>query len=580
MKTLLSLFILLSTLFGSADFLMPDEVFKPSAHLEQDKVVIDIKLAQDIELYKQKIKVKLQDTDSLFIKELVLPQATKTSHNQEVYENDVTFSALIGKKESALKNENFTVILSFQGCSNKGLCYEPIFKKYPLSIDTTILGATKPVQQTDTDMISSSFENKSMLVVLATFFGFGLLLSMTPCIFPMIPILSSIIVSQKEGMTAKKGFMLSLVYVLAMASAYTIAGVLAGLFGQNLQAAMQNPYVVSGFALIFVALALSMFGFYEIGLPASLQSKISKASDSASNKGGFIGVGIMGFLSALIVGPCVAPPLAGTLIYIGQTGNALFGGLALFVMSLGMGMPLLLIGLGTGKFMPRPGEWMNTVSKIFGVFMLGIAIWILEKIAPANVTMALWATLFVISAIYMGVFEPLGEKKSWNAFTKGLGVISLVFGLSLFVGLFSGSTDMLHPFKNFTQGATSQNTPSEKLNFQVVSSINQLDSVLDQNKGKKIMLDFSAKWCTACKEYDEITFEDKQVINTLKNNYVLVRADLTDNSDQTKALAKKYGVFGPPAVIFVDEKSQVIQQQKIIGYKPPQEFLSILANGV
>jgi len=435
--------------------------------------------------------------------------------------------------------------------------------------------ARNPKITNETDTIAQSFENESMWAVLLTFFGFGLLLSMTPCIFPMIPILSSIIVSQGEGMSAKRGFILSLVYVLSMAFAYTLAGVLAGLFGSNIQAAMQNPYVVIAFATVFVALAFSMFGFYEIGLPSSLQSKLSKVSDNASNRGGFLGVSIMGFLSALIVGPCVAPPLAGTLVYIGQTGDALFGGLALFVMSLGLGMPLLLIGIGAGKYMPKPGGWMSNVSKVFGVVMLAIAIWMLEKIAPASVTMALWAMLFSVSAVYLGALEPLGDRRSWNALNKGIGIVLLIVGLSLFVGLLSGSTNILKPFEKFTQKSTSVSVAQEELSFRVVRNIDELDNILEVNHGKKIMLDFSAKWCTSCKELEEITFKDATVIAKLKD-YVLIRADVTENSAEQKALSKAYGVFGPPAILFFDEAGVLQKKKTIIGYKPPLEFLEAM----
>lgn len=580
MKKIILLVVGLLTFLGAADFLMPQEAFKTSAVLDKNVVEIHIKLGKDIHLYKDSLEIAV-DSKNIAIENIVYPESMLLK-DREVYENDVALLVNLQKNSDISSKEEIKVHLGFQGCSSEGLCYEPIEDEFDFSIESVLLaqGAVlqnKPIVQSkpsvkssETDTITNSFKNDSIWVVLLTFFGFGLLLSMTPCIFPMIPILSSIIVSQGENMTAKKGFFLSLVYVLSMAFAYTIAGVLAGVFGSNLQAAMQDPFVVIAFALVFVALAFSMFGFFEIGLPSSIQSRLSKVSDSASANGGVLGIAIMGFLSALIVGPCVAPPLAGTLVYIGQTGDAVLGGVALFVMSLGMGVPLLLIGLGAGKFMPRPGGWMNSVSKVFGVIMLAIAIWMLEKILPSNIIMVLWAMLFIISAIYLGALEPLEQKRGWHSLVKGVGIISLVYGGSLFVGILSGSTDMTQPLKNFTQQSSvlSNNT----LNFQIVQSIDELDAIVKDSKGKKIMLDFAAKWCTSCRELDEITFKDSEVISRL-NDYILIRADLTDNTIEEKALAKKYGIFGPPAILFFDENGNLIEDKKIIGYKSPKEFL-------
>ncbi|MDF1876802.1 protein-disulfide reductase DsbD [Sulfurimonas sp. SAG-AH-194-L11] len=582
MKHIFLLTIMLLSLLKASEFLMPQEAFQPSAQLKQKEIHLSVNLGENIYLYKDKISVTLEG-EGVSIKEILYPQSLKHD-GSDVYEKTLLLKVILQKSSSAKELEATRLKFSFQGCSSDGLCYEPQDKVYEFSINTSKLENEKikkvavesqELEKNETDTITDTFKNESTFIVLLTFFGFGLLLSMTPCIFPMIPILSSIIVSQGEGMSAKKGFFLSLVYVLSMAFAYTLAGVLAGLFGGNLQAAMQNPYVVISFATVFVGLAFSMFGFFEIGLPSSIQSRISNVSDKASNKGGLLGIAIMGFLSALIVGPCVAPPLAGTLVYIGQTGDAVFGGLALFVMSLGMGMPLLLIGAGAGKFMPRPGGWMNSVSKVFGVVMLAIAIWMLEKIAPASVTMFLWALLFSISAIYLNALEPLGEKRSWNALIKGIGVVLLTIGLSLFIGLLSGSTNIFEPFEKFTQKSTTQIADSKELSFIVVKSLEELNAELAKNKGKKIMLDFAAKWCTSCKELDEITFKDRAVQKKLKE-YVLLRADVTENSQAQKELSKAYGVFGPPAIIFINESGAVEKSRTIIGYKTPKEFLSKL----
>ena len=579
MKYVIFVFLALTSAVYSSSFLMPEEAFKPSVHVQKQQIIVDIKLGEGIHLYKEKLKLEI-DGNNLIVKDIDYPDAFMVE-GKEVYDNDVRVIVTLVKKEGTKDIEKLKLKLFYQGCSTKGLCYEPVKQEYILNIETSFLdvlskeGEYTPKSSSETDKIANSFQSDSMFIVLLTFFGFGLLLSMTPCIFPMIPILSSIIVSQGEGMNAKKGFILSLIYVLFMAFAYTLAGVLAGMFGSNLQAAMQNPYVVVSFAVVFVALAFSMFGFYEIGLPSSLQSKLSKVSEGASNRGGILGVAIMGFLSALIVGPCVAPPLAGTLVYIGQTGDAVLGGLALFFMSLGMGIPLLLIGIGAGKFMPKPGGWMSNVSKVFGVVMLAIAIWMLEKIAPAEVTMILWSMLFVISSVYLGALESLGEKRGWNALLKGLGVVFLAYGLSILIGVLSGSTNMFKPFENLTQADSKSLASADRLEFEVVKSLDELDNLLQKNRGKKIMLDFSAKWCSSCKEYEEVTFKDSRV-KTQLSNYVLIKADVTENTLKQKEMSKKYEVFGPPAIIFIDENGDQLKDKKIVGYKTPEEFLSII----
>ncbi|MDD2450109.1 MAG: protein-disulfide reductase DsbD, partial [Sulfurimonas sp.] len=387
-----------------------------------------------------------------------------------------------------------------------------------------------------------------------------------PCVFPMIPIISGVIISQGEGLTTKKAFGLSVVYVLAMAVAYTIAGVLAGLFGANLQAALQTPWVIYSFAGVFVALAFSMFGFYELKLPDSFVTKVSKNS----NRGGYIGVAIMGFLSALIVGPCVAAPLAGALVYIGQTGDAVLGGLALFFMSIGMGIPLIAVGVSAGRFMPKPGAWMTMVSDIFGVMMLFVAVWMLERVVDEYITMLLYASLGIGFAIYLGAFE-----RESHIFKRSVALISFIYFVALLIGALGGSTSMLKPL-SFLQSKTSQvSVQTKKLDYTTVKSIAELDELLVKHKGKKIMLDFYASWCTSCKELDAVTFADARVQAKL-SEFVFIKADITENSKEQKAMSKKYGVFGPPALIFFDASSKVIDSKTIIGFIGPDEFLAHL----
>ena len=555
------------------EFLEPNEAFKPTFTKNETSINLKLDLGRDIYLYDDKLKVFIVKPEKIEItKEINIPKAVAYEEFIVQFNNlDLTipFSLLKSKVDST----EYEIEVKFQGCSKLGLCYAPMSEKYLLTFDNNISKIqTKEEEQkvetttlNETDSIANSLKNGNLLLVLATFFGFGLLLSLTPCVFPMIPILSSIIVgaSKSEVMSAKKGFFLSFIYVLSMSVAYTIAGIVAGIFGANLQVALQNPYVLVVFALIFVALAFSMFGYFEIKLPQSIQTKLNKTTDG-KEKQGIIGVAIMGFLSALIVGPCVAPPLAGALVYIGQTGDAVLGGMALFVMSLGMGVPLLLIGLGAGRFMPKPGGWMENITKIFGIIMLGVAIWLLDRVLSPSIIMSLWALLFLATAIYL--------KTQSNMFAELASSILFILGVVLLVGLISGSTNPLKPLEKLTGSANI--IKEDKLIFHKIKNISELEFAI-KNSNKPVMLDFWASWCVACKELEDITFKDEEVMKKLQN-FTLLTADVTLNNDEDKALQKMFGVVGPPALIFWDKDKKEVNSSKIVGYKNPKEFLEIL----
>ena len=565
--------------------LEPEEAFKVVFTKQEDKLNIKLELGKDIYLYDDKLQINITKPKKVDLtKELNLPKPVPYEGFIVHFDNlnvDIPYSLM----KSKLQANKYEVEIKFQGCSKAGLCYAPMSEKQVIFFEAdvkekviepektevvqkenSVVSNTQNEDLNETDSIAAVLKNSNTLLVLATFFGFGLLLSFTPCVFPMIPILSSIIVkaSENETMSAKKGFFMSFVYVIAMSLAYTIAGVIAGIFGANLQAALQNPYVLITFAFVFVALAFSMFGYFEIRLPSSLQTKINKTSEG-KEKQGVVGIAIMGFLSALIVGPCVAPPLAGALVYIGQTGDAILGGMALFVMSLGMGVPLLLIGLGAGKFMPKPGGWMESITKIFGLIMLGVAIWLLDRVINPIFTMYLWALLFLGSAIYLRIYE--------HVLAKLITTVILIFGVILFVGAVSGATNPLKPLDKFTNGVNLSST-AQGLNFTKIRNINELEDALKKSS-KPVILDFWATWCVSCKELDEITFKDPEVIKKLQN-FTLLKADVTQNSDDDKALQKKFGIVGPPALIFWDINKQEVKSAKIVGYKNPKEFLEIL----
>ncbi len=552
MKNILIILLFISTLFASNnDFLKPEDAFKTSVTQEKDTIVFKLILDKTIYVYDEYLKVVIMPKNIDITKELNIKKPVE-HHDFMVHLDTLEIAVPNSLIQSKISNEPYELVFKYQGCSNDGLCYSPMSETFKSKGKPEVKESiqTQPKTNTnETDTIAQTLKDGNIILILATFFGFGLLLSLTPCIFPMIPILSSIIVRQSDHygkMSASKGFFLSLIYVLSMSVAYTIAGVLAGVFGANIQAMLQNPAVIIGFAAVFVALAFSMFGYYEIGLPSSWQSKLNKTSDTSSRHGGIVGIAVMGFLSALIVGPCVAPPLAGALVYIGQTGDAVLGGLALFVMSLGMGIPLLAIGVGAGKYMPRPGGWMTVVSKVFGVVMLAIAIWMLERIVPFVVTMWLFAALGMGSAYYL--------IKKGNKYGKIVAVILMVVS-TLFI---MKSVD---------------NSKNIKLPFLYVKNIQDLEKIIAHSK-KPIMIDFWATWCVSCKEFDNITFKDDRVKKEL-SKYLLLKVDVTKNTDDDKELMKKFNLFGPPAMIFY--KNGVEENQKrMIGYKNPKEFLEII----
>ena len=556
--------------------LEPEEAFKTTFTKNQDDLNIKLELGKDIYLYDDKIKILVSKPQKIDItEELNVPEPV-TYDEFIVHFNNLDLTIPFSLLKSKIDSNEYEIEFHFQGCSKLGLCYAPINEKYLLTLAEVApkVETKKDIEQkietnenlSETDSIANSLKEKNLLLVLVTFFGFGLLLSLTPCVFPMIPILSSIIVgaSKNETMTASRGFFLSLVYVLSMSVAYTIAGVIAGIFGANLQVALQNPYVLVVFALVFVALAFSMFGYFEIKLPQSIQTKLNKTTDG-KEKQGIAGIAIMGFLSALIVGPCVAPPLAGALVYIGQTGDALLGGLALFVMSLGMGVPLLLIGLGAGKFMPKPGGWMESITRIFGIVMLGVAIWLLDRVLDATIIIYLWALLLLGSAIYLKIYQ--------HILTQLITVVLFILGVVLFVGAISGATNPLNPLEKFTSSKAVQSL-DEKLVFTKIKNIQELELAI-KNSDKPVMLDFWASWCVACKEFEEITFKDEEVIKKLQG-FTLLKADVTANNDDDKALQKMFGIVGPPGIIFWDKDKKEITSSKIVGYKNPKEFLEIL----
>ncbi|SMN14862.1 Cytochrome c-type biogenesis protein DsbD, protein-disulfide reductase [uncultured Candidatus Thioglobus sp.] len=538
----------------------------PEYYLYHDKFFIDVKGAEigKIDFPKGKIK-----DDPLFGK----VQIHKGRLELEVPLRNI-------------KSQNISFIAKYQGCWTGGICYPPQEKKVDLVLpiqgssnatsttSDTIQTALQPnAELNETDQIAALLQQDNLFWVLISFFGFGLLLSLTPCVFPMIPILSGIIVGQKGEITTRKALIMSIVFVLAMSVTYSMAGVLAGYFGENLQVLFQTPWILAVFSLIFVALAFSMFGYYEIQLPAGLQNKITNISNN--QKGGhLIGVAIMGFLSALIVGPCVAPPLAGALIYIGQTGDALLGGLSLFVMSLGMGAPLILIGAGVSK-LPRAGGWMDNVKYIFGILMLAVAIWLIERVIPSIASLVLWAAIFSIAPIAMGVLNKLGDTPSaWIRLFKAVGLLIMFYGILLWGLVARGGGDMLAPLSGWS--ASGAQVAQVHIQFEKIKSIEDLDQALvrSQKNNQIVMLDFYADWCISCKELERFVFSNNSVVDAMKN-VIALQADVTANDAADKALMAKFNIIGPPGILFFKDGIEH-RGQRIVGEINAQGYLEHL----
>ena len=567
------------------DQLLPQEqAFQFFASVKDDHTLhVNWKIAQGYYLYREKIQLELVDAAGTQLGTYVIPRGTPKKDEAfgqvEIFHDELGFDLPITRPNGSA--QNITLQAKFQGCADRGVCYPPMSEKLDLALPVaqqmTSQASTnvQPVAAlSEQDQIVQSLHQDSLWMVLLSFFGFGLLLSLTPCIFPMIPILSGIIVGHGNRITTARAFLLSLSYVVASALTYTVFGILAALFGSNLQTTFQQPWIIGLFSAIFVILSLSMFGFYHLELPKSLQVKLHNSSERHRD-GSLWGAAIMGALSSLIVGPCVAAPLAGALIYIGQTGNAMLGGSALFMMGMGMGIPLLLLGASAGKLLPKAGNWLNSTKAVFGVIMLAVAVWMLSRILPATVIMMLWAMLLILPAIYLSAVDPLPENSSgWRKLWKGVGIMMLAYGLLLLIGFSIGNSNPLNPLQGIALNAAQAAEPG--ISFEKVSSLAELEARIQQANAnhQPVMLDFYADWCISCKEMEAYTFADPKVKQALAG-FVLLQADVTKNSEDDKALLAKFDLIGPPGVLFFFNNKENAAH-RVIGYQDADTFIKSL----
>ena len=576
------LFLLLSLClplgaFAAEELLEVDKAFRLSARaLDAGTLEIRYDIAKGYYLYRDKFKFALEPAAAQAGAPQIPPGKVKQDEffgAVETYRKEVVirlpFTAPAGAEAVTLKATS-------QGCADLGVCYPPNTQTLQVALAAMSTAPAAPIEaaggapEDESSKLAGLLKHAGFWLILTTFFGAGVLLALTPCVFPMYPILSGIIVGHGHAIGKGRAFTLSMAYVLGMAVTYAAAGVAAGLSGSMLSAALQNAWVLGAFALVFVALSLSMFGFYELQLPAFLQSKLSE--ESGHLKGGSLhGVAAMGALSALIVGPCVAAPLAGALLYIAQTRDAVLGGAALFAMALGKGVPLVIVGVSTHSFLPHTGPWMESVKKAFGVMLLALAIWLVSPVLPAWAHLGAWGALAIGSAIFLRALDPLPpHAHNWARLWKGVGMVLLVLGATQIVGAVGGSRDPLAPL-DFLRSAAA---PGEHVAFERVKTLAELDARLAATD-RPVLLDFYADWCVSCKEMEKYTFSDARVAAQMRR-LTLLQVDVTANSDEDKALLKRFGLFGPPGILFFDRQGQERKNLRVVGYQPADRFINVV----
>ncbi len=573
---------------GSNEFPPPDEVFFPDVFpVDGNTVEIGIRIEPGFYVYKHRISAKSLSPDAQ-AGQLELPKG-KVKHDEFFGESEVYYGEVIGRLAIARATPEAMELeleVGYQGCADGGLCYLPQTRVMKVSLPEAGVvsdlstaepssGGTPAAPVSEQNRIAEIISGSPLWFVVAAMFGFGLLLAFTPCVLPMIPILTAIVAGEGDDVTPARGFGLAFSYVMGMAIVYTAAGVVAVAAGAQVQAAFNQPWVLSLFAALFVVLAIAMFGVFDLQMPSSVQGRLAAIS-SSQKSGTVIGAFVMGALSSLIVTACVAPALVAALAVMSQSGDYFRGGVALFAMSLGMGAPLLLVGAAQGKFLPKAGAWMVAVKGAFGFMMLGLAIWMLSRFLPAVLIMTMWAVLIFMVGVFMGGLTTLtAESTVPQKLGKGFGGLAIIYGILLVIGAATGGTNPLQPLASVNLGGSGGQAIAshDELPFQRVKTVADLDREIAtaSNQGKTVMLDFYADWCVSCKEMEAFTFTDTQVQAALSNT-VWLQADVTANDAEDKALLERFGVFGPPTIIFFGSDGQQRHGYEVVGYMKAETF--------
>jgi thiol:disulfide interchange protein DsbD len=569
---------LLGPSINDNQFLPVDEAFIFTAIADGGaQIALDWQVAPGYYLYRHRVSAKTA-TAGFELGPVAMPPGKKKTDEffgeVEVYYDALNATVSVERPEHGSTLE---ISVGYQGCADAGLCYPPVTKTVRIDLPPpgTPTRAEAPPMVAEQDRLTGLIATGNLLIVMAIFFAGGLGLAFTPCVLPMIPILSGIIAAQGTAATPRRSLLLSFVYVLGMAMTYTVAGAAFAVAGSQAQAFFQQPWIIIGFAVLFVVLALAMFGLFELRIPAALETRLSAVS-GRQKAGSLAGTAVMGALSALVVTACVAPPLVAALAVIGQAGDVARGALALFAMSIGMGAPLLLVGVAGGRFLPHAGPWMTTVKALFGVMMLGVAVWMLDRILPGPQTLALWALLVIVAGYYFGGFGRPEPRSGLWLLARGAGLAAISWGVIMMIGAAAGGHSPLEPLRGMTlpgMPGSSNTAAVNALPFRSVSSVEELDRELKaaQSAGQPAMLDFYADWCVSCKEMEKYTFSDAGVQQELAG-FLLLKADVTANGPADQALLRRFGVYGPPTTAFFGPRGGECRPFRLVGYVPAEAF--------
>nr|WP_286173259.1 MULTISPECIES: protein-disulfide reductase DsbD [Halomonas] len=574
-----------------------EEAFPFTAWAEDGELVLNWDVTPEYYLYENRISIETEPADAL-----ALPPRFSIDSNikdDPYFGKTPVFYEPVSASLSPAEGHGSSpirVTVEWQGCAEAGLCYTPQTETlrynpadgsvmYPAPEKDTASSASAgsdsspPSGGDDGRWRGGSLEtllsSDSLLWAMLVFYGLGLGLTFTPCVLPMIPIVSAVVAGQRQ-LNTLQAFYLSLAYVLGMALTYAAAGVLVGLLGAsfNIQAHLQAPWVLALFAGLFTLLALAMFGVFEIRLPERVMNRLTRQSERLSG-GNVAGVAGIGALSALIVSPCVTAPLAAALVYLSATQNAAMGGLALFALALGMGTPLILVGTGGRRFMPQPGPWMNRIKAAFGILMLAVAIWLLERVIPGPATLVLWALLLAVTGVQLGAFEPLGE--GWPRTRKGIGVVLVLVAAMLLAGAMAGAGDPLRPLEPFRAGSGNGASGLPEEPFERIVDADRIEARLERaaEAGKPVILDFYADWCISCKVMERQVFDTEPVLEAMKG-FERLQVDVTENTAADQALLDRFNLFGPPTLLFFNAQGEELKQARILGEMDQDEFLEHL----
>lgn len=581
----------------AADFLDPSSAFTLRAELGSARQVrLEWGIAKGYKLYRESVKVSAEGgADALgaaVMPKGIMVKDPTTGEQVEIYHDRLVVPVPLG-----VSGKPFTMRVEYQGCAEDGLCYPPVISSFrvdpsrPGVLSEASAGASgnegasaglSPVPAPEAtpvavspsggeqSLVESTLQAGSLWKIVLAFLGFGLLLSFTPCILPMLPILSSIIVG--NGSTSRsRAFLMGLAYCTGLSLVYTTLGIFAGLAGEGLAGFLQQPAVLLSFALLLLLMSLSMFDVYQLQMPVAIQNRLNQASGNLKG-GSFVRVFVMGALSALVVGPCVAAPLAGTLVYISQTKDVVIGGVALFSMAVGMSVPLLLVALSAGSLLPKAGAWMVGVKHLFGIMLIAVAIWMATPVLPLRMTMLAWGLLCMAGAALLGLFDQISESghSSGRRFSKAFAIALLVFGVLEFTGAAIGGGNLIEPLAGLRGSSGVPAEPAGSPRFITVRSEAEFEEAV-KGSDKPVLLDFSAAWCVSCKELDEFTFSDPDVARRMEG-FRLVRADVTSNADAERALMKRFGLFGPPAIMFFDNDGREIRSERVVGFIKAADF--------